>query len=1127
MRGFRTSAAAAGFCLLAAASIASAEISETRLLTQPAVSASHVAFVYAGDIWVSGADGQNVRRLTSDAGLESNPVFSPDGTLIAFSGQYDGNTDVFVVPVEGGTPKRLTWHPGADLVQCFSRDGKQITFTTPRAAFNPRYTQLFTVPVAGGVEAPLPIPAVARAVYAPDGKQMAYSPNPPEFLQWKNYRGGAVSRIHLYRPTDHAIEKIPQPESRANDVDPMWIGDTVYFRSDRNGEFNLFAYDTKSKAVTQVTTFADFGILNAAASDDRIVFEQAGYLHAFDLKTRQSRRLPIRVTGDFVELRPRFVKGAEYIRNAALSPSGARAVFEFRGEIVTLPAEKGDPRNLTSSLDANDRSPAWSPDGKQIAYFSDAGGEYALQLRPQDGKGEARKITLPGKGFYDRPQWSPDSTKIAYLDNSMSIYVLDVKSGASKKVAQEPHYGPIRTITYDWSPDSTWLAYTVNTKASIQRVHVYSPDQDKSFPITDGLSEAANPVFDRSGKYLYLLASTDAGPVRDWFAQSTADYRISSAIYVVVLRNDLPSPIAKESDEEKSTPPPTETKTTGGVSLDAGEEADEDAAQQAADKPAQAAGGDESAKKDEKKDDKAAPKPVRIDFEGLTYRVLDLPVPVGEYRSLRAGTEGQLYFLRVADGKNALQKFDLTTRKTDTILPDINDYLLSADGKKLMYRKGQAWSIVSLAKKVEPTEGKLAVDGIEVRVDPRAEWPQIFNEAWRLNRDYFYDPSMHGANWPAMREKYAAFLPHVAHRRDLLRLVQWMCSELAVGHHYSGGGESRETPSNVPGGLLGADYAVENGRYRFTKIYGGLNWNPEMRAPLTEPGVNAKAGEYLIAVNGHDLRPPANVYSSFENTSGKIVDITIGPNPDGRDARTVSVVPLANEAGLRNRDWVEGNLRKVEAATGGRVAYVYVPNTGGGGYTYFKRYFYPQATREAIIVDERFNGGGQVADYYIDLLRRPVVGYWATRYGDVIKTPAAAIHGPKVMLIDERAGSGGDLLPYMFRQQKLGTIVGKRTWGGLVGILGFPVLMDGGTITAPNLAFWTEKGWEVENEGVPPDIDVEQTPADVIAGRDPQLERAIAIVMEELKKTPPATPTRPAAYPKRALPSASAPGAGK
>jgi tricorn protease len=459
----------------------------------------------------------------------------------------------------------------------------------------------------------------------------------------------------------------------------------------------------------------------------------------------------------------------------------------------------------------------------------------------------------------------------------------------------------------------------------------------------------------------------------------------------------------------------------------------------------------------------------------------------------------------------------LKKRKDDTILGRLNGYSLSSNNKKIMYTSPDALFITDLADKIEPGKGKVNVEGVEVRIDPRAEWNQMFEEVWRINRDYFYDPNMHGADWRAMREKYKVFLPDVSCRSDLNRLLTWMCSELSVGHHRVGGGDFLYQPKTVPGGLLGADYSIENGRYRFKKVYGGLNWNPDLQSPLTAPGVSVAAGEYLLAVQGHDVRPPTNIFSFFENTAGKLIEITVGPNPDGSGSRTVSVVPVANESGLRNRDWVEGNLRKVEQATGGRVAYVYVPNTSTLGHTYFKRYFFPQAYKEAIIVDERFNGGGQVADYYIDWLRKPVISYWAMRYGADLKTPSASIQGPKVMLIDETAGSGGDLLPWMFHKFQLGKLIGKRTWGGLVGILGFPVLMDGGFVTAPNLAIWTEDGWVVENEGVPPDIEVEQTPADVIQGRDPQLEKAIQEIMDELKKNPPVQPKRPP-YPVRVKP---------
>jgi tricorn protease len=1068
-------------CLLAALVPAAhaIDVTDTRLLSQPAVSARHIAFIYAGDLYVCDLDGRNVRRLTSDEGIERLPVFSPDGTHIAFSAEYDGNVDVFIVPVAGGVPTRLTWHPGPDLVQGFTPDGAAVLFTSPRAVFTNRYTQLFTVPAAGGLETALPIPHASRATYLGTTGRLAYNPFQPAHLQWKRYRGGTTAEVVLYDEKTHATEAIAQPASRANDVDPMWMDGVLYFRSDRNGEFNLFAHEAGSGEISQLTTHDDFPVLSASAAAGRIVYEQAGFLHLYDIAAKQSTRLTIGVTSDLVDRRPRFVKGVDWIRGMTLSPSGKRAAVEFRGEIVTVPAEKGDARVITHTPGAHERAPAWSPDGTRIAYVSDASGEYALHIAPQDGVGDVQRITLSGSGFYDTLRWSPDSSRIALRDNARTIFVAEVATGTVRRVAAEPVYRPgaFADSSYRWSPDSRWLVYTLFSHAQIESAHLYSIEQQRSFPLTDGLSDVSEPVFDSNGKYLYLFASTDAGPVRDWFSQANADMQATRAIYLVVLAKDELSPLAPESDEE---------------SPDAAKASD-----------------DEKAKDDEDGKKTDAPAPVRIDLDGLHTRIVALPVPAGDYRSLQVGESGKVHFLRTADGETSLRMFDLETRKTEPLMDAVTAYTISADGKTLLYADGEHYAIVPAAKKAARTDGRIDVAAIQVRVDPPVEWAQMFEEAWRINRDYFYAINMHGTDWAAVKAKYAQFLPHLAHRTDLAQLIRWMCSELAVGHSYGGGGDLRRRPDTVPGGLLGADYEVVNGRYRFRKVYGGLNWTPDLRSPLTEPGVNVQEGEYLLAVRGVDLRPPTNLYSVFENTANRQIRITVGPNADGSGARTVTVVPLASESALRNRDWVEGNLRRVTDATGGRVAYVYVPNTAGLGHQYFKRYFFPQTNREAIIVDERFNGGGQVADYYIDLLRRPLIAYWATRHGDPIRTPSAAILGPKVMIADETAGSGGDLLPWMFRKFELGPIVGKRTWGGLVGILGYPVLMDGGMVTAPNLAIFTDDGWVVENEGVPPDIEVNQTPADVIAGRDPQLERAIAEAMRLLQEQPVAVPQRP------------------
>lgn len=1094
---------------LLATPVAAVDTNDTRMLADPAISDSHIAFAYAGDLWAADRDGANVRRLTSHIGTEGSPRFSPDGRWIAFSGEYDGNTDVFLVPVHGGVPQRLTWHPDDDVVQSFTPDGQAVLFRSPRNVHTNRHQQLFTVPVGGGFPEQLPIPHAYHATFSPDGSKIAYTPLSEPFNQWKHYRGGRTSRIWIYDRSDHSVVEVPQPPGRSNDTDPMWIGDTIYFRSDRSeesaGELNLFSYDPSTDEVEQLTFHEDFPVAAASAGGGAILYEQAGYLHRFDPATGESERLVVGVAADLVETRPRYEDGSEFIRNSTLSPSGVRVAFETRGEIVSVPAEKGDLRNLTQTTGAHERSPAWSPDGRWIAHVSDVSGEYEIHLTPQNGQGETRTFAVDGAGYYEDLKWSPDGKKISFSDNSWSLYVLDVSSGEVTKVDQEPVYGPNKTLHHAWSPDSRWLVYTRITPTYFQRVHLYSVEDGASHALTEGLADVSHPVFDASGKYLWFLSSTDAGPNRAWFAQSNADARTTSTLYLAVLSAEEENPLAAENQE---------------VEVDGKDDEDEN-------------GDDENGEngKDDEGDENGEDEVrVVVDFEDLHERIVSTPVPPANYQGLAAGTEGQVYLLEIPPGGGGgggpfgggpamdLHRFDLESREMKKFGEGIRSFTLSHDRQKMLYGTGESWHVVDAAKaeKIEPGQGKVPTDRLRVKVDPRAEWPQIFHEAWRINRDYFYDPGMHGADWPAVHETYEVFLPHLTSRDDLSRLITWMLSELSVGHSYQFGGDARDEPETLPGGLLGADFEVDQGRYRFRKVYGGLNWNPDLRSPLTEPGVDVDAGEYLLAVDGKELRFPDNLYGPFENTAGTIVELTVGPNPDGSGSRTVEVVPIEDETSLRNRDWVEGNLQKVHEATDGRVAYVYVPNTAGQGHTYFKRYFFPQADKEAIIVDERYNGGGQIADYYIDILRRPHLSYWTTRYGGVLETPLAAIHGPKVMIIDETAGSGGDMLPWMFRKLELGPLVGKRTWGGLVGILGFPVLMDGGFITAPNIAFWTEdEGYAVENEGVPPDIEVEQWPAQVIDGHDPQLEKAIEVALRKLEENPPPETPEPPPFPTR------------
>ncbi len=1064
-------------------------INDTRLMHQPALSSTQIAFIYANDLWTANADGTNAKRLTADEGVESNPCFSPDGKLIAFSAEYDGNTDVFLMPALGGIPQRLTWHPSSDLVRGFTPDGESVLFASAREDFSNRYMQLYTISLEGGYPKRLVIPNAHQAAWSPDGKKMAYTPIPPRFQQWKNYRGGTVSNIWLFDFDDHGIVEIPQGEGQSNDWNPMWGENMVWFLSDRNGEFNLYSYDTRSRTVSQITHYDDFPINYATLFDDRIIFERAGKLNVYNVDSNSTTTLGIGIAAELQELRPRFVKGTQYVRSAHISPSGSRAVFGFRGDIITVPAEKGDPRNISETTGVHEKYPSWSPDGKYIAYFSDQSGEYKLNIRQQDGKGEIKSYDLSGTGFYAFPNWSPDGKFIAYTDNGRNLYLLKTESGEIKTIDSDELYipGPFRNIFSDWSADSRWIAYTKVNITHFKQICIYSLDEGKSYPLTDGLSDAESPLFDPEGKYLLFLASTDAGPVINWFDQSSHDMEMTNSIYLVTLRKDILNPFAKQSDEETGKSATAEKK-------------------------------DDNKKETETSNspEVVGQKDVKIEFEGIDTRIVNVPIKAGLYSQLSMSQPEELLFVSSTNDNSLpsrLFKYSFKEHK-ETEIMELDNYTLSFDRKKMLFRKGQSWGITETGKKPEPGKGLINTAAIEIKIDPVAEWRQIFDEVWRINRDYFYDPGMHGADWPAMKEKYSSFIDDVTCRDDLNRIIMWMCSEISVGHHRVGGGDRLFNPEKIETGLLGADYEIADNRYRFKKIYGGLNWNPGLRSPLTEPGINVKNGEYILGINGKEITAGNNLYSYFEKTAGKLVELTVSPESDGSGSRIIQVVPIANESALRNRDWVEGNLRKVHDATNGRVAYVYVPNTTLQGHEYFKRYFFPQADKDAIIIDERFNGGGLIADYYIDLLTRPYQAHWNLRYGRDMKTPTASVQGPKVMIIDETAGSGGDMLPWMFRKFKVGTLVGKTTWGGLVGILGFPELIDGGAVTAPNLAIWTNEGFVVENVGVHPDIEVEMLPAEVIKGRDPQLERAIKVALEELEKNPPTKYERPP-YPVR------------
>jgi tricorn protease len=1080
-----------------ASNVVRAQAQKPLLLRDPSVSKTQIAFSYAGNIWIASRDGNNVRRLTS-GGHEGKPLFSPDGSQIAFSGDYDGTHSVYVVPAAGGVPHRLTYHPADYEVVGWTPDGKRILFSSARTAFANGVLQLYSVPVEGGYATQVPLARASEASFSPDGTRIAYVPIVQWQLAWKRYRGGQTKPIWIANLADSSTQAVI-PRDNSNDSNPMWVGDTVYFLSDRNGPVTLFAYEVKSQQVKQIVKNDGLDIKSASAASDAIIYEQFGSLHLLDLKAGSDRALNIPIVGDLAEVRPHFQKiEPRRIRFADISPTGVRAVFGVRGEIVTVPAEKGDIRNLTNTTDVVERDPAWSPDGKSIAYLSDESGEYALHIRDQSGFGEVGKIDLGNPPtFYDSPTWSPDSKKIGYTDKRLNFWYVDLEKKKPVRVDTDTYTDPAHRLQMAWSPDSRWIVYTKQLQNHLHAVFAFSLEQGKSYQLTDGMSDALYVAFDKEGKYLYFTASTDAALSTGWLDMTSLQRPTTRTVYVMVLKKDLPSPLAPESDEEKAKE---------------AEKGDKDK------KP------DADKEKDKPKEEK--PVTVEIDLENISQRILTLPIPSRNYYGLSAGKAGVLYLnegpavdpIDYGDGgpTTKVHKFDLKTRKTEQILDGVTAFDLSFNGEKMLYAKQNQWFIGPAEKPSEaPPQpgqgGPLKLDSMEVFVDPRAEWKHMYYQVWRDERDFFYDPGLHGLNLETVKKRYEPYLDNIASRDDLNYLFIEMLGEITVGHMFVGGGDIPE-PKRIKTGLLGADYSVENGRYRFARIYNGENWNPKVRAPLTQPGVNVKAGEYLLAVNGRDVRAPIDVYSFFEETAGKQVVLKVGPKPDAGGSRDVTVVPVDDETGLRNYAWIEDNRRKVDELTGGRVAYVYLPDTYAGGFTNFNRYYFAQVGKEAAIIDERYNGGGDIADYIIDYLRRPLLSYWNMREGKDITTPIEAIFGPKVMIINEMAGSGGDALPWMFRKTAIGPLVGKRTWGGLVGHYANPAdLLDGGFTGTPNLAFYNPNGtWDVENHGVPPDVEVEYEPQAVRAGHDPQLEKAVEVVMELLKKNPPPpTPQHP------------------
>ncbi len=1047
--------------------ICAAQTGERMPFQSPAVSRTQVAFVHAGSIWIADRQGGEARRLTTQPGEESFPVFSPDGAQLALAKNIGGNLDVYLAATAGGEMRRLTYHPRLDTPFGWTPDGKRVLFASLRDSNG--FTRLFTISAQGGFPSELPLPMGSDSSFSPDGTRLAYMPIPDvtSIYNWRNYRGGMTSSIVIAKLSDSSTEAIPR--DNANDREPMWIGNHIYFLSDRTGTVNLFTYDLRTKKVSQLTRYEKYGIKAAAACEDAIVFTQDGALHLYDLKANQTRRIEVRVKlseSELAETKPHSTPAARWLGTYNLSPTGEHALFEARGEILTVSANGGEARNLTNSSGSAERFPTWSLDGKWIAYFSDESGEYQLHLRPANGTGNVRKIAVEAEpSFYEEPIWSPDSKRVAFSDKRLALWMVELETGKANRIDASTFPGQ-GTFRPSWSADGKWVAYAKSLPNRVKTIFVYSTETGQSHQVSDGRSETDWPVFDKNGQYLYFTASANAGPAMA-FGMSAFSFRanVTRSVQAAVLQKDRRSPLLSAGGEE-------------GVGTSAR----------------------------------------GIDVEGLTQRIVRLPIPARDYQTLMVGKPGVFFLREIASSGGAisariLHKFDLATRRLERFAEDTRGMVVSFDGSKMLYQRASGWAIVSADAPPKPEEGRLDLSRANLTIDPRAEWQQMYTEAWRLMRDYFYDPNYHGQNLKALKDYYRAYLPSIVTRNDLNSLFREMFSHMTVSHMQVGGGElppPAGTPVNV--GLLGADYQIADGRYRITRIYRGDNSSQALTGPLAQPGVEAQVGDYLLAVDGQEITASENLYKYFLGKAGRPTQIKLGANLKGEGARILTLIPLPSETALRDFTDIEDNRRKVAELSGGKLAYIYLPDTGAAGYAAFNQDFYAQLDKQGVIIDERFNGGGAAADYFIEALKRQPLAYYAFRQGADFPLPQNVLLGPRVMLINEFAGSGGDTLPWMFRATGLGLIIGKRTAGaGIGGYVDMPELLDGGRMLAPNRAFFNpRKGTlDIENYGVAPDIEVENTPAAWRAGRDLQLEKAVQVALEELKKKPPPHVLRP------------------
>ncbi|MBL0937743.1 MAG: PD40 domain-containing protein [Gemmatimonadaceae bacterium] len=1043
----------------------------TRLLRQPSASATHIAFTYGADVWIVDRAGGVARRITSTAAVESDPRLSPDGQWIAFTSNRSGTPAVYVVSAQGGEPTRLTWYPAPALARGWSPDGQRVLYATNYGTAPSPYHRLWSVARTGGPSTQITAGWGFDGSWSPDGKHVAVDRMTRWDPEWRSYRGGQNIPLRILDVASKDEVLIPNTD-RSTDLQPQFVGNKVFFISDRDWVSNVWSYDVSTKALAQITKFRDVDVKSLGAGGGQLVFEQDGYIHALDPTSGQHRRVNITVQGDFPWAATRWEDVTRSISAASLSPTGKRILLEARGEIFTVPVEQGDTRNLTRSSGAADRAPTWAPDGKQVAWFSDDGSGYKLLIANQDAVAAPRAIELGESKMAWEPAWSPDGKRLAFVDHVSRVRVVEIATGRITTADVGGAYNDRGGMGLTWSPDSRWLAYSKSYPNNFRRITAWSVESGAVIRLTDAMAHAIRPAFDKDGRHLWFLASTNLGLGSGWANTSAGMADPQYGLYVVVLRNTDSSPFPHKSDEEAAPPPPK--PDTGAVQ-------------------------------------------VRIDVDGIQRRIIATSLPVRRYADVQAATRGMVFVTERVENQPGVtvHKFTMADAKTDVFTRGVTRFSVSQDGKKVLMQSGQQWTVTGT--EAPPAAGKGAVTvALRMQLDRQAEWRQVFDEVWHFERDLFYDPNMHGNDWNAVRERYRPLVPWIRHQSDLAYVVDLVNGELSVGHSYVSAGDLPPVDTSRVG-TLGADLVLENGRWRIKRILTSESWNPGLGAPLDRPGLRVKAGDYLLAVNGQPITANDDPYRLLDGTADRQTTLLVNSRPATDSAWSITVTPGNNETALRQRAWVEDNRRAVDSLSKGRLAYAWIPNTSAPGTTSFDRYVFAQQDKQGAVIDERYNGGGSLDDYMVDHLTRTLRG--AITNGVPGGTPwllPQGVLGPKALLVNERAGSGGDYFPWAFRQQKAGVIVGTRTWGGLVSAASHYPMVNGLSVTAPVSRVFDpiNNQWIAENEGVPPDIEVLMDEKSVAAGRDPQLERAVtevlkAVDVQGVKRVTPPPQTRP------------------